>query len=395
MYLETIMSNESFSRGHDGSIYEVDGRLSDDDFDDLLIWCAEKGASDITLQPMLPVIADIGGKLVKVTQKPLQVPEVDSIVRYIYGENGPAEIKSGFDLDPAHEIRTPTGRMRFRVNITGGRSSGQDGIQITVRTLPDIPLHIDKLGVEDDILKNFRPKDGMVLVTGPTGSGKSTLLSSGLRMILEDPDANEKVLEYSKPVEYVYDKVEMPSSVVFQTDVGRHLRPRGSADEASEFAYCVRNALRRKPTIITIGEARDKATIEACVEASLTGHLLYSTMHTIGVAETLRRAVTPFPGDERRAMAIDILEVLRMVVTQILVPREGGGKVACREYMVFDDKARTQIMNAEIDDWPKVIRRLLTERSCIGQSMADNAIGLHEQGLISDKTMRHLTNRDN
>ncbi|MBO9428664.1 ATPase, T2SS/T4P/T4SS family [Sulfitobacter sp. R18_1] len=384
----------SFSRGHDGSIFEVDGRIGEDNFDELLIWCSEKGASDITIQPNLPVIADIGGKLVKVTQKSLQVPEVDGIVRYIYGENGPAEIKSGFDLDPSHEIRVPGGRMRFRVNITGGRSSGQDGIQITVRTLPDIPLHIDTLNVEPAILENFRPKDGMVLVTGPTGSGKSTLLSSGLRMVLEDPDANEKVLEYSKPVEYVYDKVEMPSSVVFQTDVGKHLRPRAQADEASEFAYCVRNALRRKPTIITIGEARDKATIEACVEASLTGHLMYSTMHTIGVAETLRRAVTPFPGDERRAMAIDILEVLRMIVTQILLPREGGGKVACREFMVFDDDTREKVLAAEIDDWPKVIRRLLAEGNCIGQSMADCAIGLHDQGLISKNTLRHITKRE-
>ena len=135
------------------------------------------------------------------------------------------------------------GRKRYRVNITGGRSGIGDGLQITIRTLPEIPPDINALGIEQDIIDNFRPKDGMVLVTGPTGSGKSTLLSAGIRMLIEKEDANEK-LEYSKPIEYVYDKVDAPSSVVFQTEVGRHLRPRssGHSDEESEFAHCVKCA---------------------------------------------------------------------------------------------------------------------------------------------------------
>src|SRR3546814_13513823 len=85
----------------------------------------------------------------------------------------------------------------------------------------------------------------MILVTGPTGSGKSTLLSAAIRSLVEDENANEKVLEYSAPVEYVYDRVSMPSSIVFQTEVGRHLRPKDAHDEGSLFAYAVRNAPRR------------------------------------------------------------------------------------------------------------------------------------------------------
>src|SRR3546814_16348367 len=94
----------------------------------------------------------------------------------------------------------------------------------------------------------------------------------------------------------------MPSSIVFQTEVGRHLRPKDAHDEGSLFAYAVRNALRRKPTIILIGEARDRATIHASVEAALTGHLLFTTMHTIGVGATLRSAVPPFPGTAPRGL---------------------------------------------------------------------------------------------
>lgn len=390
------MSSNTFSSGHDGTVFEYDGRLGDDEFDELLLWCGEKGASDVTFQPNSPVIAEIGGENVQATQKKLKSTEIDEIIRYIYGENGPAEIKSGNDLDPSHEIKLQgQGKKRFRVNITNGRTNGMEGAQITIRTLPEEPIPIERLGIEDEIKENFRPADGMVLVTGPTGSGKSTLLSSGIRMIIENPENHEKILEYSKPVEYVYDKVDTPNSIVFQTDVGRQLRPRGSDghNEESEFAYCVRNALRRKPTIIMIGESRDKATIQASVEAALTGHVLYSTMHTIGVPETLRRAVMPFPGDERRSMGIDIMETLRMVVTQILVPKVGGGKVGCREYMIFDDKTRSRLLDEEIDNWPQVTRRLLKEGNCIGQSMATSAQKLLEQGLISDTTFRHISKR--
>lgn len=384
-----------FATGHDGSYFEYDTKLTGEEFDNLLLWAAERKASDITIQSGEQVFADIGGQLVRITRRPISPPDVEALVSHIYGPNGPAEIKSGHDLDPAHEVRKPDrGRLRFRVNITGGRMSGGDAIQITIRTLPEMPPNIDDLGIEEEIKENFRPRDGMVLVTGPTGSGKSTLLSAGIRMIVERPDANEKVLEYSKPVEYVYDKVSHPSSSIFQTDVGRHLRPKfGSGDEESEFAYCVRNALRRKPTIIMIGEARDKATIEASIEASLTGHVLYTTMHTIGVPETLRRAVMPFPGEERGSIAVDIMESLRMIVTQVLIPRVGGGKVGCREYMVFDPDTRAKMLEYPIDDWPKIIRRLLSEGKVKGCSMTDSARELYKQGLIDATTMSRFEAR--
>ncbi len=391
-----MSSSEHFSSGYDGDVFEIDGRLNVDDFDDLLLWCDQRKASDVTFQSGEYVFADIGGKLPRVTNRALTGPEIEEIVRYIYGENGPSEIKSGHDLDPSHEIKVPgEGRKRFRVNITGGRIAGADGIQITIRTLPSIPIPIEQLGIEQEILDNFRPRDGMVLITGPTGSGKSTLLSSGMRMILEREDANEKLVEYSKPIEYVYDRVEMPTASVFQTEVGKHLRPRGhtSGEEESEFAYCARNSLRRKPTMILIGEARDKATIKACVEVAMTGHPLYSTMHTIGVAETIRRAILPFPSDEKRSMAVDIMEAMRMIVTQVLVPKVGGGKVACREYMIFDSETRSRFLDEDIDEWPQLARRLLREGKAVGRSMSDAAKELHDKNLISDDTHRHLSTR--
>ena len=272
---------------------------------------------------------------------------------------------------------------------------GGKGVQITIRALPSTPIEIDKLGIEPGIVKNVRPEQGLILVTGPTGSGKSTMLSSVIRMLVERQDGNEKVLEYSAPIEYVYDGIAMPSSIVHQTHAGRDLRPRGveGGDERSIFAYCVRNALRRKPTIIVIGEARDRATIEAVVEAGLTGHLVFSTMHTIGVAETLRRAVMPFPDDARRSMAVDIMESLRMVVSQLLLPKIGGGKVGCREFMVFGREVREEFLKEEVDRWPRLARRLLAEERAVGRTMSKSALDLLGRGLIDEATYERVAAR--
>jgi defect-in-organelle-trafficking protein DotB len=387
-------SSSIFAGRHDGTLFDCGSYFGNDEFDAMLSWAAAHKASDITLQPNIPAMADIGGQILPITSKPLTSAEIESIVRYVYGENGPAEIMGGADLDPSHEIRIRNqGVKRYRVNVTGGRMIGGKGMQMTIRTLPGVPIHIDQLGIEPEIIRNFRPEQGLILVTGPTGSGKSTLLSSGMRMLLEKIDGNEKILEYSSPIEYVYDGIVMPSSVIFQTHAGRDLRPRGASDEGSIYAYCVRNALRRKPTIIVIGEARDKATIEATVEAGLTGHLVFSTMHTIGVGETLRRATMPFPDDVRRSMGVDIMESLRMVVTQLLLDKVGGGKVACREFMVFGRDIREVFLKEDMDDWPKVSRRLLAEERAIGRTMAKSALNLLAQGLISEETYERTAAR--
>jgi defect-in-organelle-trafficking protein DotB len=393
-----MSEGQNFAGKYEGGTFEIDGRIGPDEFDDLLLWCVERKVSDVTLQSGGVVKADIGGELVEISNRALTHPEIEEVVRYIYGENGPGEVKSGNDLDPAHVVKNAEGkRKRYRVNVTGCSVNGvESGIEITIRTLPEVPIPIEQLGVEQEILDNWRPPQGMVLITGPTGSGKSTLLSSGMRMILEKEDANEKMLEYSKPIEFVYDKVQKPSSLVSQSEVGKHLRPRNSTrgDEESEFAYCVRNALRRKPTIILIGESRDKATIQASIEAANTGHVLYSTMHTIGVAETIRRAVMTFPGNERHSASVDIMETLRMIVTQILLSKVGGGKVACREFMIFDQATRTRFLNEEVDSWPSLARKLLNENLCVGRSMSVAAKELLDDGKISKETYKYINTRE-
>ena len=373
-------------------IFHYQDPLDGAKLDDLLSWGISRKVAEFSIQTGTVVMAEVEGKICPITNIPATVNEVESIVRYIYGENGPAEIRGGSDIDISHEIKISHNEFRrFRVNITGGRFAGSIGMQISIRVLPEQPIAIDELNIEDEIVRNLRPKQGMILITGPTGSGKSTLMASAIRNIIEQPHANEKVIEYSAPIEYVYDNVEKPSSLVFQTHAGVHLRPRGKTAENSTFSYCVRNALRRKPTIIIIGEARDKETIVASVEAALTGHLLYSTMHTKGVGATLRRAVLPFPESTREAIATDIIESIQMIVTQLLVPMVGGGRVACREFMVFNDEIRDSFLNQPINSWPQHSRELLSDSKVCGQSLTDSASKLLAQGEIAPAVYHQLS----
>ncbi len=393
-----VPKGDMFATRHDGSVYTYDGTLTGTVFNDVLSWCGDRKASDVVFTTDREILAEIGSEIVPVTVRPLTQAEVENIVRYVYGENGTGQIKAGYDLDPSHEVRVVSGPnrgqlRRYRVNVTAIRIPGSEGMQVTCRTLPTTPPRLEDLSVESDIRDNIRPRDGLVLVTGPTGSGKSTLLAAMIRSIVEKPDAHEKVLEYSAPIEYVYDDVVMPSSSVAQTEVGRQLRPREDSDrrnQSSLFAYATRNALRRKPTIALIGESRDKATIQGTVELSLTGHLVYSTMHVIGVAETLRRAVQPFAGDERDAMAVDIMQSLRMIVTQLLYPRVGGGRVALREYAVFDAGTRALFQKHPVGEWPSFARRLMEERRIVSRRMGDAAYEAFRQGLIDKVTYKRI-----
>jgi Tfp pilus assembly protein, pilus retraction ATPase PilT len=386
-----VAPSNPFAGSHDGETFPLGSYLGPDEFDEMLLWASRKKAADIRILPDRGIICDIGGKNITINDRVISPAEIESVVRYIYGENGVGEVISGSDLDPAHEIRIPgLGVKRYRVNITGGRMIGGQGINLVIRDLPSQPVDYRLLDLEPGLLAAMRPQQGLILFTGPTGSGKSTALSSILRKRVEEPDANETILEYSKPIEYVFDGIIMPSSSVFQTHAGKDLRPRGEYTEGELWAYCVRNALRRKPTIIQIGEARDKATIEAVTEAALTGHLVFTTMHTIGVGETLRRMVMPFPDESRRSMAIDIMESLRVICTQLLLDRRGGGKVGCREFMVFSRDVREELLRNEIDAWPRVARLILAEKRAVGQTMADAALKLLERDLISEDTYEQV-----
>ncbi|MGE0109796.1 MAG: type IV pilus twitching motility protein PilT [Bdellovibrionales bacterium] len=355
-------------------------RMQEENLDGLLLWCVEKRATDISFQTDRPVVIEVDGVLYPVTHRPLDSADMVNILARLYGPDAIAKLASGQDLDLSYEVRPERNvRHRFRTNITAILSRGRDAVQATLRSLPHLPPHMRELGIEQEIMDNWAPSQGLVLVTGPTGSGKSTLLASGGRMLIERPEGCGKLVTYEAPIEYVYDAITGPRSLVSQTEIPRHL---------PTFAAGVRNALRRKPNIILVGEARDRATVTAAIEAGQTGHLVYSTVHTIGVAATIRRTVSVFDPAERSERAYALMETLRMIVTQVLVPKVGGGRIGLREYLVFDNMVREQLLDMPMEQWTLETQRLLVR---YGRTMEQSANAAFKEGLIDRHSYLLLT----
>jgi defect-in-organelle-trafficking protein DotB len=346
-------------------------RFTDDHVDALILWCVKQNASDISIQTDRQVYNEIHGKLYPGTYRNLDAADMAIFLTKIYGPEAQARLAAARDLDVSYEIRPDRyTRIRFRVNITAILSRGRDSAQITMRVLPSIPPTMEDLGIEREIKEAWAPRQGIVVITGPTGSGKTTLLAAGNRMLLERPGGCGKMVCYEAPIEYVYDDIESPRSLVAQSEIPRHI---------PTFAHGVRNALRRKPEVILVGESRDKETINASIEAAQTGHAVYTTTHTIGVANTVQRMISTYDISEREERAIALMETLRLIVTQSLVPRVKGGRIGCREWMKFPDDVREKLMDMHFTDWPNEIHRMIDR---YGQKMAKSAEVIYEAGII-------------
>jgi len=195
---------------------------------------------------------------------------------------------------------------------------------------------------------------------------------------MRDPNANLKILTYEAPIEYVYDEVPKPTTSIAQTEIGRHL---------GDFALGVRNALRRKPSIILMGEMRDKETIGEGVTASMTGHLVYGTLHSNGVADAVRRMVNVFDPEEKNSRAIDILTSLKMVVAQMLIPSTDGKRVPIREYMVFTEEIVDTLLEAGVDNLTYETRKMLIKH---GITFLQDAEQKFKEGKISENWLNEI-----
>ncbi len=350
-------------------------RFRAEDVDDFLLWCVKQGSSDVTIQSDRPAYNEIHGELYPGLSREIDSADMAVFLEKIYGPEALARLAGGKDLDVSYEVRPDRyTRIRFRVNITAILSKGRDGAQITMRSLPSEPPTMDDLSIEQEIRDAWSPRQGIVIITGPTGSGKTTLLAAGNRMILERPRGCGKMLTYEAPIEYVYDTIKSPRSLVSQSEIPRHI---------PDFAHGVRNALRRKPEVILVGESRDRETINASIEAAQTGHAVYTTTHTLGVANTVQRMLSTYEMAEREERGVALIETLRLIVTQALVPRVGGGRCGVREWMKFPDVVREKLMDMHFTKWPSAIQRLVPQ---YGRTMEHSATLAFEEGSIDRRS---------
>lgn len=347
--------------------------------DTILLHTTRLNASDVTIQTNSVIKAQIYGKIIQITRHTLNYNEVQDMLSYITKSDGAfSHIMSSKAWDISYEVKPDRNtRFRYRVNATGILTEGQIGIQITMRTIPSMPPLLETMKLPDEILKNKSPAQGLVLVTGATGSGKSTLLASIIRDLLEDDDSHRKILTYEQPIEFVYDDIISKNASIAQTQI---------PDMLPDFTEALRNSLRRSPDVILVGEMRDRETIAEGITASMTGHLVYSTLHTNGVAETARRMINAFGREEQHSRGTDIVSSLRMIVSQMLIPSTDGKRVALREYLVFNEEIALEMMQ-NIENLPVVTRRLLKAH---GKTFYDDAIEKFQSGQIDKKQFDYI-----
>lgn len=341
---------------------------------EILVLAVEANASDVIFRTGDPVWIRVHGAWHPCTQKILSDSEMVTIANIIGSSNDIAtRILSGTDLDFAYEVRVSREhKQRFRVNGTACKYGMASGISMTLRTIPEHPPELETLGLPQDMVDAFFPKYGLVLVTGPVGSGKTTLLFSVLRRIAESSPSH--IITYEAPIEF--DITSLPNRIgpVEQTEIGPHLK---------DFNLAPRNSLRRAGDVVLFGESRDPETIRAMSIEAETGVAVYSTVHTNSVSETLSRMVREFPQNERDGMMASLISAMRLIVHQRLLKRPGGaGRVAVREWLVFDDEVRSMLENERLENLIPATKKILDVRKT---RLIDDLTVKFEQGIVDKK----------
>ena len=237
--------------------------------------------------------------------------------------------------DFAHAI---PGLARFRVNLY--RDIG--GVGAVFRQIPIKIIGLEQLGMPPVVARFCELPKGLVLVTGPTGSGKSTTLAAMVDLI--NHTRREHIITLEDPVEFLH---ASDKAMVNQREVGPH---------TASFAHALRAALREDPDIVLVGEMRDLETVSMALETANTGHLVFGTLHTSTAASTVDRIVNLFPSEQQNAVRATLADVLKGVVSQNLLRRIGGGRVAALEVLVVNNAAASLIREAKVHQMISVMQ---------------------------------------
>ena len=343
--------------------------------DSLLSWAYRLGASRIAFQTGHPATIRVHGRNRRVGDYPLDEAEIAQIVNHLYGADGSARLQGAGEFDVSYEIAVSrTERLRFRLNATATRTSRREGANIVLRPIPDMPPSLEAQLVEPAIMEAYRPREGMVIVSGATGSGKSTLIAGMTVAKLHDPDGHYNIVEGAAPIEFLLDRVKSPWSTMNQTEIPRDL---------STFEAFIRGCMRREPTDIIVGECRDAATMAAAIHAAISGHVLTTTVHANDVALTMQRIVSLCPPGERENLVSAVAQSLRLVINQRLAFSTDGKRTALREFLVFDKNLRTRLLEMDPRSWPSLTRKAVEEHGQPFQLAIKNAL---KDGRISNRT---------
>jgi twitching motility protein PilT len=304
---------------------------------DLLKLAVDRGASDLHLKPGSAPLIRVDGRLTRVTEeKQLDHEDLAEMAACVMSPSQREIFKQAQEIDLAYSV---AGLGRFRCNVFQQRGT----IGMVLRVIPFTIKSLDELGLPA-VLQRIASEDrGLVLVTGTTGSGKSTTLAGMIDHI--NRTRSSHVITIEDPIEYLHHDNE---AVITQREIGVDTR---------SFAYALRSALRQDPDVVLVGEMRDMETIETALHAAETGHLVFSTLHTLDATETINRIISMFPPHQQKQVRLQLAVVLRAAVAMRLVPRaDGNGRAPALEVLVTTpfvkdciiDKEKTHLIQSAI-----------------------------------------------
>ena len=324
--------------------------------------CA-RSASDLHINPGRPPVARLHGRLVQLTDKPVEAADSVEMCRELCDEKHWREAEDLGSTDFGVQHKTGD---RFRVSVF--RQRGR--YSAVLRLIPSELLSFEKIGVPEPVRELLRRPRGLILVTGPTGSGKSTTLASMIDWINQNQDRH--IITIEDPIEYYH---EHKAGLVTQREVGT---------DVGDFPEAMRRALRQDPDVILLGEMRDLETISAAITAAETGHLVFGTLHTTGSARTVNRIVDAFPANQQEQIRAQLSVALIAVVSQVLMPSAlGSGRVAGFEIMLMTSAIANLIRKNETN---KIQSSIQTSRRLGMVTLDDFLLDLVKREQITPET---------
>ncbi len=342
------------------------------DITDLMEKCQEINASDIHLTVGIPPTIRANGRLVRLGETALRPADTLSLAQSFLDDKQFAILEETGEYDISVSA---SGKYRFRVNIFRQRGT----YAVAMRNVNSTLLTLEQLGMPAAIRDFTKKSYGIVLVTGPTGSGKSTTLATLLDIINTERDCHIITLE--DPIEFLH---KHKRSIVNQREIG---------NDSQNYHTALRASLREDPDVILIGEMRDHESISIALTAAETGHLVFSTLHTVGAAKTIDRIIDVFPPNQQQQIRIQLSMTLQGVISQQLIPtKDGLHRVAAPEIMFATPAIRNLIRESKTPQ----INNAIATGAAFGMTTMDNSLlTLFKSGRISyDEMLLHSVDPD-
>lgn len=340
--------------------------------EEILRGAVEKGASDIFLVAGQPLSYKLNGLIEKQSDQPIKPATLEELVdaMYTFAKRDAVYREQG---DDDFSISIPS-VGRFRINIYKQRGSWSAVLRVVNFELQDISI----MGIPQTILDMGNKRKGMILVTGPAGSGKSTTLAYIIDHI--NKTRNCHILTLEDPIEFLHKHTK---SIVSQREIGI---------DSPNYSRALKAAMRESPDVILIGEMRDLETIEVAMTAAETGHLVLSTLHTLGAANTIDRIIDVFPPEQQQQIRVQLAMVLQSVVSQQLLPTKDGSLVPAFEILQANNAVRTLIRDGKVHQINSTISTSADEGMV---AMDKSILNLYKQGSIDEMTaLAHCINRE-